>query len=272
MADTTFGKRLFSSLILIFIVILAIFFLPSWFFGLILTLLIGIGLYEFYTLIEKKGVFIYKYFGLIIGILIPLTIYFRFELTKGWELFFVTFVALALFILQFGRRDSSQAIVGISTTMFGIFYVSWFFSFLLKIKYLPQGAALVGFLLLVIKSGDIGAYLIGIKFGRHALIPRISPGKSIEGAIGGLLFSLSAALVSENYLNIPQAHLVVLGIMLGAIGQISDLCESLIKRDCQVKDSGTALPGMGGVLDLIDSLLFAAPIFYFYIIHFKLPL
>lgn len=270
MSDVMFGKRFFSAVVLTFVTLLAIFFLPGWFFCLIITILIACGLHEFYSLIEKKGVFIYKYFGIFIGVLLPITIYLKFEPTKGWELFFVAFVTLMLFIMQFGRRDSSQAIVGISTTMFGIFYVSWFLSFLIKIKYLPGGILLVSFLLLVTKSSDIGAYFIGNKLGRHSLIPRISPAKSIEGTIGGLLFSIFAALISHIYLKIPYAHLIVLGIILGTIGQIGDLCESLIKRDCQVKDSGTSLPGMGGVLDLIDSLLFAAPIFYFYIIHFNL--
>ncbi|MFH1777202.1 MAG: phosphatidate cytidylyltransferase [Candidatus Omnitrophota bacterium] len=271
MNDVMLGRRFFSSIVLTFVVILAVFFLPGWFFSLIVTLLIAFGLHEFYTLIEKKGLLIYKYFGIFIGVLLPITIFLRFEPTKGWELFFITFVTFMLFIAQFARRDSSQAIVGISTTMFGIFYVSWFFSFLIKIKYLPYGGALVSFLLLVTKSGDIGAYFIGTKFGRHSLIPRISPSKSIEGTIGGLLCSVFAAAVSGIYLNqVPFVHLMTMGLGLGIIGQIGDLCESLIKRDCNVKDSGTSLPGMGGVLDLIDSLLFSTPIFYFYISHFNL--
>jgi len=229
------------------------------------------GLYEFYGLIERKGILIYKYFGILIGVLIPLSIYFRFEPTKGWELFFITTSTLIFFVLQFIRKDSSQAIVGISTTLFGIFYVSWFFSFLIKIRFLPQGTLLCAFLLFVTKMGDIGAYTIGKTMGKRQLIKRISPKKTLEGALGGLGFSVMAATISKLYLDfIPFIHLLAMGILIGIVAQLGDLCESLIKRDCQVKDSGAHLPGLGGILDIIDSIIFTSPIFYYYLIYFKL--
>lgn len=154
----------------------------------------------------------------------------------------------------------------ISTTIFGILYVSWFFSFLIKIRYLPGGIGLLSTVLLITKLGDIGAYLIGSRFGKIPLMPRISPKKSVEGAIGGLLFSIVGAVVSKVFLNFTYLHLMLMGISLGILGQLGDLSESLMKRDCQVKDSGDIFPGLGGVLDSIDSLLFVAPVFYFYII------
>lgn len=271
MAMSALAKRVITAITIILIVGLGLFFLPRWVYALVVMLLIAGGLNEFYCLIEKKGIFIYKYFGIFIGILIPLTIYFRFEPTKGWELLFIVTATLIFFVLQFIRKDSSQAIVGISTTLFGIFYVSWFFSFLIKIRFLPYGILLAAFLLLVTKMGDVGAYLVGKSMGKHTLIPRISPKKTLEGSVGGLVFSLGAALISKLYLPfIPIMHLVALGLLLGFVAQLGDLCESLIKRDCQVKDSGAHLPGLGGILDVIDSIIFAAPIFYYYLIHFKL--
>jgi phosphatidate cytidylyltransferase len=117
---------------------------------------------------------------------------------------------------------------------------------------------------MITKLGDIGAYFIGARFGRHPLMPRISPKKTIEGAVAGLIFSVLGALICRPFLNFSYIHAVVLGIFFGAVGQLGDLSESLIKRDCQVKDSGKLLPGMGGILDEIDSLLFTAPLFYFY--------
>lgn len=231
-----------------------------------MSLVIG-GLYEFFTLIEKKGIHIYKYFGMIIGIIIPLSILSRFELTKSWELLFFVLALLALFILQLRRQDNSQAIVGISTTLFGILYVSWFLSFLIKIRYLPQGAGYLAAVIFITKSSDVGAYLIGSRFGKHGLITRISPKKSIEGSIGGLLFSILASIASRPLLGFSYPHLIVLGLCLGLLAELGDLSESLIKRDCQVKDSGFLFPGMGGVLDLIDSLLFTAPAFYFYMVN-----
>ncbi|MCG2712203.1 MAG: phosphatidate cytidylyltransferase [Candidatus Omnitrophica bacterium] len=264
-------KRVITATSIILFVGLGLFFLPMWAYAAIVILLIAGGLNEFYSLIEKKGIFIYKYFGVLIGILIPLSIYFKFEPTKGWELLFIVTATLIFFILQFIRKDSSQAIVGISTTLFGIFYVSWFFSFLIKIRFLPHGTLLVAFLLLVTKIGDVGAYIVGRSMGKNMLITRISPKKTLEGSLGGLGFSLGAAIISKLYLPfIPLIHLVALGILIGFLSQLGDLCESLIKRDCQVKDSGAHLPGLGGILDVIDSIIFASPIFYYYLLCFKL--
>ncbi len=264
-------KRVITAISIILFVGLGLFFLPQWVYAMVVILLIAGGLNEFYNLIEKKGIFIYKYFGIFIGIIIPLSIYFKFELNKGWELLFIVTSTLIFFVLQFIRKDSSQAIVGISTTLFGIFYVSWFLSFLIRIRDLHHGTLLAAFLLLVTKMGDVGAYLVGKSMGKHTLIPRISPKKTLEGAFGGLIFSLLAAGLSNFYLPfIPFIHLLALGVLLGSLAQLGDLCESLIKRDCQVKDSGDHLPGLGGILDIIDSIIFVAPIFYCYLIYFEL--
>ncbi|MFH0877102.1 MAG: phosphatidate cytidylyltransferase [Candidatus Omnitrophota bacterium] len=238
-------------------------------FFLTVVALIALGLYEFLAMIEKKGIPMYKYFGTVLGIIIPLSVYFRFELTKGWELLFITLALLTLFILQLSRSESTHAVVAISTTMFGVLYVAWFFSFMIKIRLLPSGTAMVGCLLLVTKGTDIGAFLVGTKWGRHCLLPRISPKKTIEGTLGGLGFGVLGALASKSFLpHLPifsWPNMIFLGLALGVIGILGDLCESLIKRDCLAKDSNTIFPGMGGVLDIIDSLLFTAPAFYFYL-------
>lgn len=229
-----------------------------------IVLIVG-GLYEFFNMIEKKGFLIYKYFGIAIGVIIPLSILFRFELTKGWELLFILSALVILFLLQFRRRDNSQAVVGISTTIFGILYVSWFFSFIIRIRLMDTGQWYLAAIILITKSADIGAYLTGSRFGKHALIPRISPNKTIEGSLGGIVFSLLAALACRPFLELNYMHLALLGISLGVLAELGDLSESLIKRDCQVKDSGAFSPGIGGILDTIDSLLFTAPAFYFYL-------
>ncbi|MFH2144410.1 MAG: phosphatidate cytidylyltransferase [Candidatus Omnitrophota bacterium] len=267
-----FKNRVITAILLIALVAGVVFFVPEFIYAAMVVFLTSIGLYEFYSLIEKKGILIYKYFGIAVGALIPLSIYFRFESTKGWELLFIATATLIFFILQFVRKDSSQAIIGISTTLFGIFYVSWFFSFLIKIKFLDSGTQLVAFLLAVTKMGDIGAYIIGSNFGKRILISRISPKKTLEGALGGFVFSvLTAIMLGMFYIKfIPLIHLIALGILLGIIAQLGDLCESLIKRDCGVKDSGNYFPGLGGVLDIIDSVIFTSPIFYYYILHFNI--
>ncbi|MFA6216616.1 MAG: phosphatidate cytidylyltransferase [Candidatus Omnitrophota bacterium] len=256
-------KRTVSSIIVIAVVAMTL--MVDWLCGLMATVVILVGLYEFFTMLENKGMRIYKYFGMGIGAIIPLSIAFRFEPTKTWELFFIVIALLFLIIMQLKRRQHSGTIVDISMTIFGILYVAWFGSFFVKIRYLPNGLLLLAGLIIITKLGDIGAFLVGSRFGRSPLIPRISPKKSVEGAIGGLVFSIGAALASKVFLPFSYGHLVFLGAFLGALGQVGDLSESLMKRDCQVKDSSNIIPGIGGVLDLIDSLLFTAPVFYFYL-------
>lgn len=235
----------------------------------VLALTVG-GLYEFFHMIKRKGIPIYSYFGIVIGILIPLTIYTRFELTRNWEFLFIVLAFLTILLFQFARHDNTNAIVGISTTMFGVFYVSWLFSFLIRVRFLlPDyaGVKLVAFIILVTKAGDIGALLVGSLWGKHPLLPRVSPNKSIEGAFGSFAFSVITALLCSAWLppnQFPLWQVALMGAFFGGMGQLGDLSESLMKRDCNVKDSGKFLPGMGGVLDVIDSLLFSVPVFYLY--------
>ncbi len=229
------------------------------------------GLYEFFYMVKKKDVPIYSYVGIFIGVLIPISIFTRFELTKNWELLFIVVGFLLILLMQFSRQDNRNAILGLSTTLFGVLYVAWFFSFLVKIRFLlpgAEGVKLVAFILLVTKSGDMGAYVIGSRFGRHALLPKVSPNKSVEGSLGALGVSALTAVIFQSFLpasvNFPQWQIVLMGAFFSALGQLGDLSESLIKRDCGVKDSGRLLPGLGGILDMIDSLLFAVPAFYLY--------
>ncbi|HTY45388.1 MAG TPA: phosphatidate cytidylyltransferase [Patescibacteria group bacterium] len=258
-----FLHRAFSSVVLIGLVSLAIFSEQA--VGVTVTLLIIGGLYEFFLMLEKKGISMYKYLGIGIGAIIPLSITFHFESTKKWELLFMLLALLFLILMQFKRRKNTGAIVAISTTIFGILYISWFLSFLIKIRFLDDGFGLLVLVLVATKLCDMGSYLVGSRFGRTPLMPRISPKKTVEGAIGGLVCSIAGALLCHPLLNFDYARLLSLGFGLGLLAEIGDLSESLMKRDCEVKDSGSIFPGMGGVLDLVDSLLFTAPAFYFYI-------
>jgi len=261
--------RFVSGSVAIFVVLLA--FLNQWvFIATVCGITIG-GLYEFFYMIKKKDIPIYSYTGILIGLLIPLSIFFRFELTRNWELLFIVCAFLLILMLQFNRQDNRNAILGLSTTLFGVLYVSWFFSFLVKTRLLlpdMEGAKLVAFIVLVTKAGDIGALFIGTWMGRNPLLPKVSPNKSIEGTLGGILFSSLVAIACQSWLPPwPQFTPFFVGLMgafFGCLGQLGDLSESLIKRDCEVKDSGSLLPGIGGILDVIDSLLFSVPAFYLY--------
>lgn len=258
-------KRIISSTVLIGIIICS--FLVEWVFALAMLVLTAIGLYEFYSMAEKKGINVYKYFGIGMGLIIPLSILMRFELTKKWELLFILLSFLFLIMMQFRRRRNAGVLADISVTLFGIFYVSWLFSFLIKLKYLGGGMGFLATALIITKLGDIGAYLVGMRFGKTPLIPRISPKKSVEGAVGGFIFSIAGGVACRPFFGPDASYLTIVFVSaaMGILGQLGDLSESLFKRDCNIKDSGSLLPGLGGVLDSIDSLLFSAPVFYFYL-------
>lgn len=227
--------RLISSIVIIGLVIASLFF--DIVFNILAISIIFFGLHEFFNMVEKKGIKVYKYFGIFVGLLIPASIAFKFELTKGWEFLLIVLTLIALIVLQFRRKDNTNSLIGISVTMFGVLYVSWFFSFLIKVHYLPGGVGLVASLILITKGTDIGAYLIGTRWGKTPLIAHISPKKSVEGAIGGLVFSILAGIASKHFLNVSFLHAAILGFAFGLVGQLGDLSESLFKRDCQVKDS-----------------------------------
>ena len=257
-------KRFISATILGIVTIFCIIYYPLC--GLLTCLLIVIGLYEFFYMVEKKGVRLFKPLGLLVGALIPITIYFRFSAGEGWQFLFIVIALFMLFLLELRKKDAHQPILSISATVFGVIYISWCFSFVIRIRQLSEGAMLVGFLILVTKSSDIGAYLWGKKFGRTPLIQRISPKKSLEGSMGGFFTSLGVGIIFSLFIqSINFWEKFFLVVILAIVAQLGDLFESLIKRDCRVKDSGKLLPGMGGILDVMDSLIFTAPTFYLYI-------
>lgn len=258
-------QRVFSSIILACIAILGIWYYPiSW---IIVSLFTFMGLYEFFYMVEKKGVQLFKPLGLAIAVLIPLTIYHKLVVKEGLQFLFVIIVLFLLFLLEMGKKEKHQPVLSLSATVFGIIYISWCFSFLLRTRQLPQGQILTVFLLLVTKSSDIGAYLWGRAFGSVPLIATISPKKSLEGAIGGFFTAVIIGNIFAHFFvdSLRFTEKFYLIIIIAIISQLGDLFESLIKRDCEVKDSGKIFPGMGGVLDVIDSIIFTAPTFYLYI-------
>jgi phosphatidate cytidylyltransferase len=133
-----------------------------------------------------------------------------------------------------------------------------------------KNSFLLIYLLAVTKFSDVGAYVVGSLIGKHKMIPRISPGKTWEGFAGAMLTSLGISVAMVRLLGprLPQLTFtdsIVLGLLLPLISVVGDLAESVVKRDASIKDSGRTIPGIGGALDLIDSILFTAPVLYFYL-------
>lgn len=253
------AKRLLSSAVLIAVTSYAIFFSPGWFFFLVVEMLILLGLNEFFVLAEKKGIVINRYLGLFFGGLLPFSFYF------SADSLILMMACLSFFVFNFDKRLRSHALLGTAVSLLGIVYVAWFFSYFMKIRHLPNGPLWVFYTILLVKGGDAGAYFLGTHLGRIKLSEHISPHKSLEGAIGGFVTTLALSFLSKLYLpQVDFVHLAVLGIAVGILAQLGDLAESLIKRDAGVKDSG-AVPGLGGMLDVLDSLLFSVPFVYYYL-------
>lgn len=182
------------------------------------------------------------------------------------EILTVTALALPAAMLlspgPFERRLKDLAI-----TAFGVLYVGFTLSTIVSTRTLPAGELFVLFVAIVTWAADTGAYYAGTLWGKHLLAPSVSPKKTIEGVGGGLVLSVAAALAACAWF-VPQLSLVdalILGLLLTVAGLLGDLWESMIKRRVGVKDSGSILPGHGGMLDRLDSLLFTAPTFYYYV-------
>lgn len=182
------------------------------------------------------------------------------------EILAVTALALPAAMLlspgPFERRLRDLAI-----TAFGVLYVGFTLSTIVSTRALPAGELFVLFVAIVTWAADTGAYYAGTLWGKHLLAPSVSPKKTIEGVGGGLILAVGAALAASAWF-VPQLSLVdalILGLLLTVAGLFGDLWESMIKRRVGVKDSGSILPGHGGMLDRLDSLLFTAPTFYYYV-------
>ncbi|MFH1858228.1 MAG: phosphatidate cytidylyltransferase [Candidatus Omnitrophota bacterium] len=266
-----FTKRLLSSAGWVLFSYVVIYHFPLWGFRSVVTVLAGLGLYEFYSLAENKGFRVGKFFSTGMGVLVPLLAY-RTPLTPETLAAYPFFTALFFFIFfayQFAKGENEGSLAGLSVTVAGVAYISVLFSFLIPLRI--RSPHLVAYLLLVTKGTDIGAYLVGNGIGKRVIVPRISPHKTVEGTIGGIVTSIlvslaaSPLLLGDIFFDFGRWRWVLyagIGFILGVVGICGDLAESLIKRDCKIKDTRKFIPGMGGILDVLDSLLFTTPLFY----------
>ena len=192
-------------------------------------------------------------------------------LSYDFDIFILLVFALGVFIRQFPQKLNPHGIETMAVTFFGLIYVAWLSNFITRINFASaDGRFFVMYLVVVTKFTDIGAYLVGTTVGKHKMIPRISPNKTWEGTAGGILFAVASSIVCFHWLHelgesgMTRNDALLLGVVLGAAAVVGDLAESLIKREAGVKDSSNVLPGHGGALDLVDSLLFTAPLLYVY--------
>lgn len=285
-----FFRRLASSLVLWTVVVAALFsphpVLSGFFFLLVMLVLAGTGLNEFYTMVQKRGLVCFKYIGIVAGVALMAATFAYLATPRidgrplqpskanDFETGVIVLFVLGLCLRQFLSKRNADGLQAISTTLFGLMYVPWLLNFVQKINFFPgvDGRFYLIYFLVVTKFSDMGAYAVGSLIGRHKMIPRISPGKTWEGFGGAVLFSVGAslafaALCSHRLTGMTPGHAVVLGLLLSLGAVVGDLIESLFKREAGVKDSGRTFPGIGGILDLLDSILFNAPLMYLYLRH-----
>jgi phosphatidate cytidylyltransferase len=174
---------------------------------------------------------------------------------------------VALCVPLIAQRAQAHGLTDPALLAFGPLYIGLALSHLLLTRALADGEWLIFFVVLVTWAGDTGAYYTGMSLGRHKLAPAISPNKTIEGLAGGLALAVLAAFVAREWFlpSLTSGDCLATGLLLTAAGVAGDLAESALKRGAGVKDSGALLPGHGGVLDRLDSLLFTAPVFYYYV-------
>lgn len=187
-------------------------------------------------------------------------------LISGIGLLFIGFSLLFLFRI----RTIETAARDVALALLAFLYIPFLLMHLVLLRQTPFGIQWLIVIMLIVMTNDSAAYYSGSAFGKHRLYPLVSPKKSIEGAIGGLLGSLVGTMLAK-FTFFPQltfTDAAVTAIVVGMVGQAGDLFESLLKRSFGVKDSGTLIPGHGGVLDRLDSILFAAPIAYYYVLFF----
>ena len=257
-------RRIYTILVLAPLVYAVIRYLPPLVFSSVVVLAGALALFEFYRICFSDrsrawlmGIGMTGFAALILG-------------THRPDIIGPTLLATLVCIISvplLSRSPLEQSLKDGALTLFGVLYLGLTLGTLSMTRLLPQGEWLIFFLLLVTWASDTGAYYVGTLFGRHRLAPRISPKKTVEGLVGGLIAAIIVGYVARWWFlpELSGLDCLILAILLTVTGLWGDLTESVMKRSAGMKDSGGILPGHGGMLDRLDSLLFAAPTFYYYV-------
>ncbi|MDX9709640.1 MAG: phosphatidate cytidylyltransferase [Trichloromonas sp.] len=260
---TAIKQRILTALISLPLLILFVSYAPPFLFNLLVVAVTGLGLTEFYRMALPGEPPRERKLAVAGGVL--LTLAFAFNPAAAVPgLTLATLVSASFLLFRFG--DLASVIHRLGLFLLGLLYLPLLFGHLALLHALPEGKYWVFLVLFIIMSSDSAAYFTGVNLGRRKLYPAISPNKSVEGALGGLAGGVCGALLFKFWFfsSLGIFDALLLGIVLGVCGQIGDLFESMLKRSFGVKDSGDLLPGHGGILDRLDSLIFAfAPVYYY---------
>ena len=238
-----------------------------------------IGIYEFYNAVSRAGYKPVKIIGYVSCLSLLIIGYEKMLagseglvsfLCSGKFLSFVVYVILAVLMSLIVFEHKKYNVSDIAITVFGIVYVVFLFSFIITTRNMENGAYYIWLIFISAWATDTFAFFTGITIGKRKLIPAVSPKKTKEGSVGGIIGCVIAVSLYGIYLRsvlpeVPFYHFIVIGLLCGVISQIGDLAASAVKRFVNIKDYGNIMPGHGGVLDRVDSILFVAPVIYYYI-------
>ena len=272
MAPGNTTQRVLVSIVAIPVIIVASYFGGFYFFAFTCFIAV-VSFYEFSRFVKNKSIYTNTWLGVIFILLLLVNEFFHYL-----DIYFIILILTILLTLIELFRNKNSAILNIGTTLLGIIYIGFFADALLALRELyprieplyMRGGYLMISILVTIWICDSAAFFSGTKLGRHKLFPRVSPKKSWEGAIFGFVFAILTMLLAKVIILdfLSWTTVVILGVIIGIIGQIGDLVESLFKRDAGVKDSSGLIPGHGGIFDRFDSLLYSAPVILLYLKNF----
>ena len=255
-------KRVVSGLVLIPAVLGIVQYGSPLLFLALVTAAVLIGWNEYYRLIGHMGIKIDPILGGGLCLLLVFCFY-----RNDFYLVWLAMCPMLLFIRWYTSGSTLEdSLNQVAFSFLGVVYVSGLMGYFILLRGMEYGNHILYFLFLVIWSGDIAAYYVGKTIGKTPLAPRISPGKTLEGSAAGLIGSVAGGFAAQQlfFATLPLNHCLIVALLCGTMGQIGDLAESLFKRRAGVKDSGSLIPGHGGILDRLDSLMFAGPAFYIY--------
>ena len=263
------ARRVVTALVVLPPLVLAIFAGPPWLAPVLVGVAVLVGLFEFYGFLRARGIKPLQTTGLVLAALLFLEV----ALPAWRHLPLWPLGALLLLIVTLRRgADLEETVPTAAGSLLGAVYLGALGGSVAALRLLApqeQGAWRLTLLLAIIMASDTVAFFVGSTWGRRRLTPHVSPNKTVEGALGGLLGGVIGALAVRHLglPSMPLGHAVGLGVLVAGLGILGDLDESLLKRWAGVKDSGTLFPGHGGMLDRLDSLLFGAPVLYYYFLY-----
>lgn len=282
-------KRLLTGILVASAVAAAMLYLPPVTLLIIILAMSVLGQLEFYNMINLAGIPVFRMFGIVAGSSIIAATFW----TTGpdarhiansyvFEHLVLAISFLTIFIRLFPQRENPNPFGTLACTLMGIIYVPYLLNFFTRLAFEfngrqessldETGLMLILYVAFVTKMTDTGAFFIGSAVGKHKLFPRVSPNKTWEGFFGGITFAIATSLcfffLTKGRFGVVSFGIVdtfVMAILIALAGVAGDMFESLLKRAAKVKDSSSSLPGLGGLLDVLDSLLFGAPLFYYYV-------